>query len=195
MAFDGGWGWKDRKYVLTGNNGSGTLEITLTAKQSYDGFMVCDAPFCSNASPCVPPHPSPVPCLSPVAIPSASFGMRLIAAPVACFMPRAVSPPFESSSLAQGLITHLLRLSSLACACSVLSPDCMVSSGCADCALWVVPSPRDGKATQTERSRPFLRQRDGLRPLSDAARGAWGAGAGGGRQGRERQDSQARRWA
>jgi hypothetical protein len=57
MAFDGGWGWKDRKYVLTGNNGSGTLEITLTAKQSYDGFMVCDAPFCSNAS----PFPSSVP--------------------------------------------------------------------------------------------------------------------------------------
>jgi hypothetical protein len=66
MAFDGGWGWKDRKYVLTGNNGSGTLELTLTAKQSYDGFMVCDAPFCSKASPCVPPHPSPVPSSPPL---------------------------------------------------------------------------------------------------------------------------------
>jgi hypothetical protein len=46
MAFNNGWGWKDRKYVLTGNNGSGTLELQLTAKQTYDGFMVCDAPMC-----------------------------------------------------------------------------------------------------------------------------------------------------
>jgi len=27
MAFNGGWGWKDRKYVLSGNKGSGTLEL------------------------------------------------------------------------------------------------------------------------------------------------------------------------
>lgn len=32
MAFDGGWGWKDRKYVLSGNNGSGTLELQVRVK-------------------------------------------------------------------------------------------------------------------------------------------------------------------
>ena len=60
MGFNGGWGWKDRKYMLSGNNKSGTLELQLTSKQAYDGFMLCDGPFCNKAKECVtlfsPPH-------------------------------------------------------------------------------------------------------------------------------------------
>jgi hypothetical protein len=36
MAFNGGWGWKDRKYVLSGNNGSGTLELQVRVKNTPD---------------------------------------------------------------------------------------------------------------------------------------------------------------
>jgi hypothetical protein len=35
MAYDGGWGWRDRKYVLSGNDGSGTLELQVMRVWTY----------------------------------------------------------------------------------------------------------------------------------------------------------------